>query len=67
MTLYDFINAVKNDELNDKTIKSKWDVLCDALKDHNASRIKEMIEDGALDGLQEIEADDGFGTEGMSL
>lgn len=67
MTLSDLYEAVINDELNDKAIKSKWDTLCGALKDHDAASIKEMIKDGALSGLIEIENQDGFGSEGMSL
>jgi hypothetical protein len=67
MTLFDFICAVKRDELNDRTIKQKWDTLCDVLKAHNAEAIKQMILEDALDGFDDIEANDGFGTEGMSL
>ena len=67
MTLYDFVQSVNADELNDKTVKAKWNKLCDALKDHDAAQIKQMIQEGALDGLLEIECQYGFGPEGMSL
>lgn len=67
MTIFDFVEAVNADELSDRAVKAKWDKLCDVLKDHDIKSIKEMIKEGALDGLANIEGNDGFGTEGMSL
>jgi hypothetical protein len=67
MTAYEFLEAVLNGDLTDKAIKERWDRLCDTLKDHDPSQIKMMISQHILDGIVQIEADDGFGTEGMDL
>ncbi len=67
MNLSEFCYAVCDDELKDSAIKNKWSLFCEELNNLDVETIKNLIEDGHMNGLIDYEQDDGFGTEGLKL
>lgn len=67
MTLFEFNDLVMNRELSDDAVLARWKIICNILMDMDVDCVKQLIEEGGLEGLVDFEADDGFGTEGMRL
>lgn len=67
MNLQEFEDAIVADELKESAIVAKWKKLCSILSELDHDMVSEMIHDGVLSQLIEIESQDGFGTEGMKL
>ena len=67
MTLQEFEDLVVAGKLNRSAIINIWGKLCDTLNDLEPEMIDNMIHDGVLSVLIDVESNDGFGTEGMRL
>ena len=67
MTFGDFIELVKNDDLNDAAIERRWKSFCEILLAMDVDHVREMIKGAYIDGAADFEEMDGFGTAGMRL
>jgi len=67
MNLQEFEDAIVADELKESAIVAKWKKLCSILSGLDHDIITEMVHNGFLSQLIEIESQDGFGTEGIKL
>ena len=67
MTLGEFVDLVRADELTDIAIDRKWKAFCEILMDLDVERVKDFIQGGLLDEFVDCEAEDIFGTEGLDL
>lgn len=68
MNLREFKDAVRNDDLKEKAIVDKWKKFCAILGDLDIYTIKYIVEDEELfEMFINYEADDAFGTDGVSL
>ena len=67
MNLQEFEDAIVADELKESATITKWKKLCSILSELDHNMVTEMIHNGFLAQLIEIESQDGFGTKVIKL
>lgn len=67
MNIQEFEDAILDADLTEDAVKRKWQKICHELAQLDVEIVSELIHNGFLEPLIELESMDGFGTEGLKL